>query len=184
MSTSHGVGGDTDKTLRMKNDATFSAMNIRLITTAAGWIRVACLNSEFKNTGLWNDGKVLLLGKKQQQHTSKLQPIIPEGNDSMPHLKWQKLETWGLLVPVGVKYEALQQTGRTAEDRGRKGGRADLTHNDWARALKQKLFVIRLEILTTNLTQTCCGTCRGCGAELICGGGGVAKTSEVGCPGP
>lgn len=86
MSTSHGVGGDTDKTLRMKNGAKFSTMNIRLITTAAGWIKVACLNSDFKNTGLWNDGKVLLLGKKQQ-HTSKLQLIIPKGNDSMPHLK-------------------------------------------------------------------------------------------------
>lgn len=33
-------------------------------------------------------------------------------------------------------------------------------------------------------TRAGSSTCRGCGAELICGGGGVAKTREVGWPGP
>lgn len=98
----------------------------------------------------------------------------------------------GLLVPVGVTYEALQQTGSTAEKRGRKGGRADLTHKDWS-ALKQEQTSVtrwetddREEQLTLKDGGPRAGspTCRGCGAELICGGGGVAKTRDVGWPGP
>lgn len=84
--------------------------------------------------------------------------------------------------------------------RGRKGSRADLTHKDLAKALKQKQQckmcdkvenrLLVEEKLITKLTRNVgskhagSSTCLGCGAELICGGGGVAKTSEVGCPGP
>lgn len=41
-------------------------------------------------------------------------------------LRWQKLEHEWLLVPVGVKYEALQ-TGRTAENGRKREKVAELT---------------------------------------------------------
>lgn len=85
-------------------------------------------------------------------------------------------------------------------ERESKGGRADLTHKDLAKALKQKQQcktcdkvgnrlcvegkVITKLIKNVRSKHAESSTCLGCGAELICGGGGVAKTSEVGCPGP
>lgn len=43
----------------------------------------------------------------------------PCGTESMHYTKEMGgcKEQWGVLVPVGVKYGALQQTGRTAEER-------------------------------------------------------------------
>lgn len=120
-----------------------------------------------------------------------------------------------MLVPVGVKYGGLQQTGRTAENRKEvkkdiQGQRWQIGHKRHIHRFSQSLsrsmpeFVVK-EWKERVLIQGYTGhilnaktlaerrkkkkhavkfTCLGCGAEFICGGGGVAKTREGGCPGP
>lgn len=79
-----------------------------------------------------------------------------------------------LLVPVGVKAGALRQTrGEDADRTEVKAKSTTIMHH----------FQTYGSALYNRRALFCGPTCRGCADGFICGGGGVANTTEGGCPG-